>query len=143
VVLVQAKLASLGGVEALASGGPVVEIKKHRWVVGHRAEQFAEAAEEVRTDRLPLVRRDHPPHRSLVRRDVEVVEPEVDQGLLELAAAFGGADESGGDELRGNLAGTPELVESLRFLTGDISGLADLCLLRPGISGDELGGGER
>ena len=49
--------------------------------------QVAEAAEDVGTDRLPLVGGQHPPHRALLGVHVEVVEPEVDQHFLELALA--------------------------------------------------------
>src|SRR5262249_37252336 len=103
VVFVEPELAALGRGEALAGRGPVVEVEEHRRVVGHGAEEISKTPEEVRADRLPLVGGDHPPNRAFVRRDVEVVEPEVDQRLLELALALGGPNEPSGDELRADL----------------------------------------
>ncbi len=142
VVLVEPQLPALRGSEALAGRGPVVEVEEHRRVVGHRAEQVAEGAEEVGADRVALVGRDQPPHRPLVRRDVEVVEPEVDQRLLELAPALGGADEPRGDELGAHLARQLEGVhhadqlepELLDALSRQLDALRLGDLLRPRVA---------
>ena len=56
-------------------------------MLGRRAQHRAEAAEHVRADRLALVALDQHAVEALALEHVEVVEPEVDQHLLQLARA--------------------------------------------------------
>ncbi len=67
---------------------PVVEIEEHRRALGRRAKQVAEAAPDMRPDRLALVIGDEARGAPLAGEDVEVVEPEVDEHFLELPLAI-------------------------------------------------------
>src|SRR4030095_10726033 len=67
------------GIDAL----PVVEIKEHGRALRRRAEQIAELAEHVRTDRVALVLGEVLLRRPLAREDIEVVETEIGEHFLE------------------------------------------------------------
>ena len=64
---------------------PVVEVEEHRGAAGDGAEHRAERAEDVRPDRRALEVVHVLPYGSLAGEHVEVVEPEVDEHLLDLA----------------------------------------------------------
>ena len=90
---------SLAAVQALAAGSGVlrvVEIEQHRRVVRGRAEKIAETSQRVGADRLGLVGADPQPVERLVREDIEMVVPEIDHDLLQLARAVEGAPDAGG-----------------------------------------------
>src|SRR5207245_577038 len=76
--------------EVRARAEPVVEIEERGRVGGRPAQQVAELAERVGADDIALVGGQVPLHLALGGLDVEVVEPEVDHDLLELALAFDG-----------------------------------------------------
>ena len=77
----------------------VVEVVEHRRVQRHGAEQLAEAAQHVRPHRVALVGRDREAVEAVAHEHVEVVEPEVDQQLLQLVAGVDRAHHLGGGEL--------------------------------------------
>ena len=67
---------------------PVVEVVEHRRAVRDGAQQCAELAEHVRTDRVSLIRHEIVPHAgALAGEDVEMIEPEVSQYFVELPFA--------------------------------------------------------
>ena len=68
---------------------PVVEIEEHRRAVRRRAQQIAELAEHPRADGVALVLGQVVPHLALAHEHVEVIHPEVDEDLFELALAVG------------------------------------------------------
>jgi len=79
---------------------PIVEIKLHRRMAGGGQQHAAETAEYMRADGVALVAGHHHPDIALVDRDVEVVDPEVDQYLFELARRIPRAQQLRLDRLR-------------------------------------------
>jgi hypothetical protein len=71
---------------------PVVEVEEHRRVLRRCAEQVAERPEHVGSDRSALVLGDPERRASFAGEHIKVVEPEVDELLLELALAIDDAD---------------------------------------------------
>ena len=64
-------------------GGLIVEIQKHRRMLGRGEQQVGEVAEHVRADRFALKAAGNAEHRDLVYRDGEVVRPEIREVLDE------------------------------------------------------------
>src|SRR5882672_10614977 len=86
-ILVEAGAIAAGAGAARGRAERVVEIDKHRRVLRCGEQQVAETAERNGTDRLLLVIPD--PHivQPLAGEDIEMVEPEIDHDLLQLASA--------------------------------------------------------
>ena len=105
VVLVQPRLpATLGAPrghgEVRPGGEPVVQVEEHRRMARAGADEVGKAAQRVRADDVALVGRDVPADVALRGEHVEVVEPEVDHDLLELALTLDRAEHLRGLELR-------------------------------------------
>ena len=86
--------AGVGGDRFGGNAEPVVEVVEHGRVLRGRVEQLAEVPEEVRPERIALVRDDEPLVLALVAIDVEVVEPEIEQDLGELPLALDRAHDA-------------------------------------------------
>jgi hypothetical protein len=122
VVLVESALASAVRSrrhdEVRPGAEPVVEVEEHRRMVRGGAHEVGELAHRVRADRFALVGRDVPPHVALAREHVEVVEPEIDHELFELALARHGTHDLRGLELGGDpRRALVHRVQRLHFLT--------------------------
>src|SRR6185436_39301 len=84
----ESRLTPVGRMRAVrVRAQPVVEIEEHRRALRRRTQQFAEAAEDVGTDRLALVLGQQEPVAALARIDVEMVEPEIRENFLQLPVA--------------------------------------------------------
>src|SRR5437762_509038 len=88
--------------EVRPGGEPVVEVEERRWMARTGADEVGKASQRVRADDITLVGRDVPADVALPGEDVEVVEPEVDHDLRELALALDRAEGLRGLELRGD-----------------------------------------
>src|SRR2546425_5738300 len=88
--------------EVRPGGEPGVEIEEHRRMARAGADEIGKAPQCVRADDVALVGRDVPADIALPGEDVEVVEPEVDHDLRELALALDRAEGLRGLELRGD-----------------------------------------
>ena len=84
--------------ESRIGAAHVVEIEQHRRALRRSTQQIAEAAQHMRTDRVALVRREVHPRDAPVGKDVEVVEPEIDQYFLQLPLAVDGPQQLLGNQ---------------------------------------------
>ena len=105
VVLVEPVHATVGALAAGRGVLRVVKIEQHRRVMRGGAQQVAETAERVGADRFRLIGADPQPVEALAGEHVEMVVPEIDHHLLQLARAVERAPQPRGLRLFEDHAG--------------------------------------
>src|SRR5438309_4384955 len=61
---------------------------------GRGAEKIAEAAKRIRSDRFFFIRTNPQMIQPFLRKDIKMVEPEIDHNLFELSGTFHGSQEA-------------------------------------------------
>ncbi len=87
IILVEADHLAVGPATARRAVLRIIEIKEHRRVVCGSEQQVAESPQRVRPDRLFLVGAHPQMIEAFTGKDIEMIVPEVDHDLLQLAMA--------------------------------------------------------